>query len=270
MRHPKDFNPKNSDPISTNSPPIYLPPPQKPDRVFLFTKIFLMCALLTILIANNFLNFVKPPDVPQCITDSIHEYLTPWNQHLHENVHHRDIMLIISSFIMDILVLALCAKFILFDENLRVVLTLIIFFGVRSVIQNFWIAGVPEGYTWGNPGVFSMTVSYFPINDFFYSGHVGVCVIAFLEFRRCKMKYLARLAFFAIFMESFVMLVTKGHYTIDLIAGVVFAHYFYIVMGWWYPENQCVVIVEKEKSAEEIMEFVNRGIKKQSDNWLTF
>jgi len=40
----------------------------------------------------------------------------------------------------------------------------------------------PVDFIWRNPGIFSIFVPYFPTNDFFYSGHVGFCMMSNLEF----------------------------------------------------------------------------------------
>ena len=41
----------------------------------------------------------------------------------------------------------------------------------------------PDDYIWHYPSTFSIFVPYFQTNDFFFSGHVGFCTLAFLEFR---------------------------------------------------------------------------------------
>ena len=46
-----------------------------------------------------------------------------------------------------------------------------------------------------------------------------------------------KIAFSAIFIEAFVLLVTRAHYSIDLIGGVVFAHYLYIIIGEFFSDQ---------------------------------
>ena len=41
----------------------------------------------------------------------------------------------------------------------------------------------PDGYLWDFPGFYSITVPYGRTNDFYYSGHVGCCVIQYCEFK---------------------------------------------------------------------------------------
>ena len=47
---------------------------------------------------------------------------------------------------------------------------------------NLVIYEIPKGYNWGYPGVMSLFVPYGATADFFYSGHVGTCVLQYNEF----------------------------------------------------------------------------------------
>lgn len=88
----------------------------------------------------------------------------------------------------------------------------------------------PEGYNWEYPGLFSVFVPYNQIPDFFYSGHVGICVIHFLEFKANGWYWWSYFALTTMCAQIVIMYGTRGHYTIDMITGVIFAHYFWIVI----------------------------------------
>merc|ERR1711907_53843 len=87
----------------------------------------------------------------------------------------------------------------------------------------------PVGYAWSYPGFFSLFVPYGETNDFFYSGHVGVSTIFFLEFYSTKWYKCAIYAAVVIVTEAFVLIATRTHYTIDVVAGGFFGHYFFIL-----------------------------------------
>jgi hypothetical protein len=88
----------------------------------------------------------------------------------------------------------------------------------------------PEGYLWENPGFPSLTVSYLKTNDFFFSGHVGLPIIMGSEFLKQDKKFMFWLCIFVCCFESFTMIVTRGHYIIDIIAGVIIAHYSFMIV----------------------------------------
>lgn len=85
----------------------------------------------------------------------------------------------------------------------------------------------PEGFIWEYPGFPSIMVSYLKTNDFFYSGHVGLPVLLMCEFKILKRYYMFAFCLATFFIEAFTMIATRGHYTIDLITGAIFAHYIF-------------------------------------------
>lgn len=88
---------------------------------------------------------------------------------------------------------------------------------------------MPAGYNWAFPGVFSIFVPYGKTADFFYSGHVGICMIQYLEFNSNGQKLWSMFAIFVMFCQVFLMIALRSHYTIDMISAVIFAHYFWIM-----------------------------------------
>ena len=87
----------------------------------------------------------------------------------------------------------------------------------------------PDGYLWDFPGIYSMTVPYGSTNDFFYSGHIGCCMLCFLEFRASKWTHWAYYSLITMIAQAMLMIALRGHYVIDLISGVIFAHYFWML-----------------------------------------
>lgn len=87
----------------------------------------------------------------------------------------------------------------------------------------------PDGYAWDYPGIPSLTVSYEKTTDFFFSGHVGLTVLMTLDHYAYKNYPWAILALATGLIEFSTMIFLRGHYTIDLITGVLLGHYFWIV-----------------------------------------
>ena len=102
----------------------------------------------------------------------------------------------------------------------------------------------PEGYLWEYPGVPSLIVPYLKTSDFFFSGHVGFTTITILENYTYNHTSFLLLSIFTLITESFVMIVTRGHYCIDIIAGVVFAHYIWLLSGYVAPKIDEKLVVE--------------------------
>lgn len=86
-----------------------------------------------------------------------------------------------------------------------------------------------DGYLWDFPGFYSITVPYGKTNDFFFSGHIGCCMICFCEFKAHGWKKFAVFSLFTMLFQFTLMISLRGHYMIDLISGIVFAHYFWLL-----------------------------------------
>lgn len=83
----------------------------------------------------------------------------------------------------------------------------------------------------------SIFVPYGKTADFFYSGHVGTCVIQALEFNAIGYTNWCYFAVFALFCQIFQLVSLRSHYTMDMIAGIIFAHYF-----WILSERYCYLV----------------------------
>ena len=75
-----------------------------------------------------------------------------------------------------------------------------------------------DGFLFHYPGIPSLVVVYHDSYDFFYSGHIGTCFIITMEYRACKW-----------FNQWFMMTCVRTHYVIDMIAGVIVAHYMHMI-----------------------------------------
>ena len=95
----------------------------------------------------------------------------------------------------------------------------------------------PSDILWEYPGVYSLTFSHFSSNDFFYSGQIGMSTISLLEFKKRNFKYLKWLSFNCLITQVFVTLILRTNYIIDIVGGFVFAHYFYIICEYLFPEK---------------------------------
>jgi len=87
----------------------------------------------------------------------------------------------------------------------------------------------PENYLWEYPGFPSISVSYLKTNDFFYSGHIGFPTIFGFEHSKLQNKALMIFCIFTALLETFTMIISRGHYSIDLITGFVMGHYLTII-----------------------------------------
>jgi len=86
-----------------------------------------------------------------------------------------------------------------------------------------------DGFLFHYPGIPSLVVVYHDSYDFFYSGHIGTCFIITMEYRACKWFKMHYFTLFIMLNQWFMMTCVRTHYVIDMIAGVIVAHYMHMI-----------------------------------------
>ena len=88
----------------------------------------------------------------------------------------------------------------------------------------------PTGSLWSDyPGFPSISMSYGLKNDVFLAANIGFCLLAYLEFRSINASNMAALALITLFTESFLIVSLRKNYAIDILSGLIFAHYIWIL-----------------------------------------
>ena len=84
-----------------------------------------------------------------------------------------------------------------------------------------------EGFLFRYPGFPSLCVPYHDSNDFYYSGHIGTCFIVVLEARAKKWYKMSWVCLIVMINQWIMMMLVRAHYIIDLITGMMVAHYMH-------------------------------------------
>lgn len=137
--------------------------------------------------------------------------------------------MIFCSFLLDFMCITSMYYWARYSTTWRFLLAMGTFYSFRSFTTNIATFEIPQGYNWGYPGVMSIFVPYGATADFFYSGHVGTCVLQYNEHHSNGRHYWAAFCIFAMFCQVFMMVALRSHYTLDMIAAVIFGHYIFIM-----------------------------------------
>lgn len=206
---------------------------------FILTKL-IISILMLLFFSQNSVNLVPfhfhSEDNFSCIYDISFKWSSPINRFLENNQFIKKALIVYSSFLMDCQFIFIMLTFCCLARNLRFPMIFTSFYFVRGILQNLFVFSFPHDYIWGNPGIFSLTISYARTSDFFFSGHVGSSMLCFFEFSRYEFfdKKFAYFKYFSLncaLTQGLVQIIFRGHYVIDVICGFVFAHYFYLIVG---------------------------------------
>jgi len=201
-------------------------------RKILYLNIGIFVVVYALFMLQSMKNITPIEIQPECIVDKPQIWTKDITKFLSENIWVRNILMISASLMMDTIFFALGYHSCLQNKTFKLLITVFLFYAFRAWLQSIFFMRMPDDYLWSYPGFFSISVEYFPKNDFFYSGHIGILMVEYLFFREEKARKLQYFTLFAIFWNFFVLLVTRAHYSIDLIIGLLVGHYLYIIAGY--------------------------------------
>jgi hypothetical protein len=158
------------------------------------------------------------------IGDRLHSATAPANLYLHTHPSAANVLLIVSSGIIDLLGVFLLAKWI-FGASLRPFLGLVIVLGLRQITQALVSLPTPPNAIWHYPGFPSLLVTYSVANDYFFSGHTAIAVLAITEIARTGKRWLTGIGVLIAIFEILTVLTLRVHYTMDVFTGIVTGSY---------------------------------------------
>ncbi len=156
------------------------------------------------------------------IGDAVHNWTAGLNSYFSHNLRAANVLLIVSSALIDALGLFLLARW-LFVGTVRPFLGLFLLMALRQVMQAICALPPPPNMIWHYPGFPSLLVTYKVANDFFFSGHTAIAVFGAIELSLLRRTWLTALAILIACFEVATVLILRAHYTMDVFAGVVAA-----------------------------------------------
>ncbi len=154
------------------------------------------------------------------IGDRLHDATSSANLYLHNHQLAADILLGVSSGIIDLLGMFLLARWI-FGASIRPFLALVIVLGLRQIMQSLIALPAPPNAIWHYPGFPSLLVTYNVSNDYFFSGHTAIAVVAVSEIARIGKTWLTSIGLLIAIFEVATVLVLRAHYTMDVFTGMI-------------------------------------------------
>jgi hypothetical protein len=159
---------------------------------------------------------------PGAIGDGVHSLLGGLNNYFLANETAANVLLIVSSAIIDALAIYLLGSSI-FGRTVRPFLGLVFLLGMRQICQSLCALPAPEQMIWRHPGFPSALVTYGVSNDLFFSGHTAVAVFGAIELARRRGRTWTVLGIGIAIFEAITVLALRAHYTMDVFTGVVTA-----------------------------------------------
>jgi hypothetical protein len=171
---------------------------------------------------KEFLDISQISKFTNNLTEQLEDYLR-------RHIAVRNSLFIFSSISVDFLALFSFIMFALYSKNFRFLLTNLIYAILLLIFQNiFYFVDSPSSL-WTYPGFPSLVNSYSKTTSYYYYGAVGFSIICALEFYKYKFKVMMWFALFSVLLQASVLVGVRGHYLIDVITGVIIAHYCFMI-----------------------------------------
>lgn len=155
------------------------------------------------------------------ITDILHQLSDSLNRYFQTNRNSANMLLIISSFFID--VFGVFIVFVsIFGSTIRPFVSLLILFGLRQLFQVICALPKPPGLVWRNPGFPSLLVTYEVENDFYFSGHTSIAMLATIELYMIN-PWIGVIAGVIALFEIITVIVLRAHYTMDVFTAILAA-----------------------------------------------
>jgi hypothetical protein len=163
-----------------------------------------------------------PPPVEVGVGDRLFAWGTPINDWYHAHPRAADATLLVTSMFIDVLAIYMFATSI-FGDTVRPLLAVLVVFAMRQLCQYLVTLPEPNRMIWRKPGFPSLLVTYETENDFFFSGHTAISVVAAAQLVHAAPLWLAVLGCLIAAVEATTVLVLRAHYTMDVFAAIVAA-----------------------------------------------
>ena len=199
---------------------------------------------------NSLFGFALPNQNIKCVQDQTHIATVTVNQTLIDNSTLRDVLLIISSVSLDITLLFKFGLTIFKSKTWRLYISIIGYYLVRILAQVIFQVKYPDGFGWVNPGFPSITVSYLKTNDFYYNSQVGLILLCSLDFFMDGMYIFYGISSCFIIFQCLLLIFLRGAYIIDIISGLVIAHFVFMVVNHYikYIDNNLIIGFDNKSS----------------------
>lgn len=110
-------------------------------------------------------------------------------------------------------------------------------FAVAYFMRAFIIPLTPLGGAFGNMATYGITT--IQQHGMFPSGHTAMATVAYLVIDRAKSPIVKHLLFWLLMIEVISLLLSRGHYSIDIIGGVLISYFAFVELSKYKSSFCC-------------------------------
>ena len=196
-------------------------------KLFIVIRFLLLLVLLVSLFINTINGFALVKNEVICIEDQILYFTEKFNYYLLKHQTIRIILVILTSLLIDIMMISFMILWIIKGKSWHPIISIITYFMLYIFTQLIFQRKSPYNSLMDFPGFPSIFVHY--NNNSYFSYLVGLPILVSVELNNQQMKKLSIICLAFCLIESIILIILRGYYVIDIISGIIFAHYCNII-----------------------------------------
>ena len=113
------------------------------------------------------------------------------------------------------------------DRRLELINIISVFYIARAILMMLTPLMRPTGVDIPSHGIFREVMTQFGM---FPSGHIGILALMYFMIEGVKYVELKKVYWWVVLISSFLMIISRGHYSIDVVGGIMLS---YIIVSEW-------------------------------------
>ena len=240
-------------------------PNENPDQPYsmsrrtIFIIVKIVCAIgFTCFALVNDVSAPLPMQPFNCIYDFLFEATAPINTFLFNNIGWRYFFTISSAVLIYFVIIYALVMWFIKSKSWRLPAALVVLSLEKTILQFVSRMKTPDNYPPSTDlqGVLRIFNHFMSENEFFFSIWIAIPILCACEFNKMGMKVMMGVAIFSSFYETFVMIITRGHYFCDIFAAFILAHYTFLCIDGVikHIDNSDISLDPDYKSKAEVRE----------------
>lgn len=193
-------------------------------KTIIILRIVLIFLVSGVTFINTFTSIFLPDHADlECMKDNFHFITSNINKYLNKYNTLRCVLFIICGLLIDMLVLFRLYFFIYKENTYKLMISIFILSFFKIFNNLIYESLTPLNYAWKYPGFPSITLSYVETNTYYFNMTIALLAISIINLRKLKVYFVMGL--FSLAYYSFLLICTRGNYSIDIFAGIFFGFY---------------------------------------------
>jgi len=188
----------------------------------------------------------------ECVYDYVlDEIFSPLTEFMSQNLNSRDLLLIICGSLTDFYLLYFLIAVYKSYKNFKPLLQIFMFYFVKLLLDQIFRFKIISEFLFEEPGYPSLIFDYTRTPYTFYSEYSGLPIILAAQFEYMGYGILFKFGLIISVLNSITVILLRKNSVIDVIFGIITAHYCYLLTEKINLEDNSKILIENIKHPQK-------------------